>query len=166
MPPPERRTLFVKLKPREPRRPVLLSAVLRGGGREQVGRVRNISSRGLMIEADEPPGVGTILDVSIGATSVVGRVVWRKGNRFGFHSRGTIAARFFLDVAGEQKGHRPAERPARSGPATTEVYRRISRAIQFVSGVGFALGAAAIIGILLHEILIRPMQALSAHLAP
>ena len=50
-------------------------------------------------------------------------------------------------------------------PSRSPDYRFVSRAMQFVAGVGFAVAACAIIVLLLNEMLLAPMQTLSAHLS-
>lgn len=168
MPPPEGRGGFVRPKPREPRSPVLLNALLRGGGEERIVRIRNVSSRGMMIETSEAPDVGVTVEVSVGRVAVLGRIVWRKGRHLGFHSRNTI------DKNDLSKGHCGAQdarradwvrRPSAQSQAGPE-YRLISRATQFVAGIAFALGGCTVIAILLHEMLLKPVQAIAVHLSP
>ncbi|MXP41495.1 hypothetical protein GRI75_07540 [Altererythrobacter soli] len=165
---PEGQSGFVRPKPREPRSPVLLNALLRGGGQERIVRIRNVSSRGMLIETNEAPNVGVTVEVSVGRVSVLGRIVWRKDKQLGFHSRNTI------DKDGLAKGHRAAKEARRSDPSPSPSpgtdraahYRLVSRATQFVAGIAFALGGCTVIAILLHEMLLKPVQALSTHLSP
>jgi hypothetical protein len=168
VPPPECQGGFVRPKPRERRSPVLLNALLRGGGEERIVRIRNVSSRGMMIEASEAPDVGVTVQVSVGRVAVLGRIVWRKGKQLGFHSRSTI------NKDRLSKGHSDAQDARRNDaacsasarPDTGPDYRLISRATQFVAGIAFALGGFAVIAILLHEMLLKPVQALAVHLSP
>jgi hypothetical protein len=108
------------------------------------------------------------VEVSIGRTSVMGRVVWRKGEQFGFHSRSTIDKDCLLSGRCEvQEGHRSRSTDRLSvGPDRERDYRLMSRAIQFIAGIAFALGGCAAIALLLHEMLPTLIQALSAHLSP
>jgi hypothetical protein len=58
------------------------------------------------------------------------------------------------------------DRPLVSRPGQERDYRLISRAIRFLAGIVFAFGGCAIIALLLHVMLLAPIQALSAHLSP
>ena len=167
--PRERRAAFVKPKPREPRTPVMLNALLRGGGQERSVRVRNVSSRGMMIEAHEAgeaPDVGVVVEVRIGGVSWLGRVAWSRGKQFGFHCRSTIDTGLLVGGCGVREGRRADARACRSAASLcAQDYRFVSRAMQFVAGVGFAVASCAIIVLLLNEMLLAPMQTLSAHLS-
>jgi hypothetical protein len=168
IPPPEGRSGFVRPKQREARSPVLLNGLLRGGGEERIVRIKNVSSRGMMIEASEAPDVGVTVEVSVGRVAVLGRIVWRKGKQLGIHSRSTI------DKDRLSKGHRDAQDARRSDWArdpspqsdAAPDYRLISRATQFIAGIAFAIGGCTVIAILLHEMLLKPVQALAVHLSP
>lgn len=166
MHPPEGRGRFVRPKPREPRSPVLLNALLRGGGEERIVRIRNVSSRGMLIETSEAPQVGVTVEVSVGRVAVLGRVVWRKGKQLGFHSRSTIDKdRLSKGHDGAQEARRSARGPSPQAQSGAD-YRLISRATQYAAGIAFALGGCTVIAILLHEMLLKPVQALSVHLSP
>lgn len=165
---PEGRSGFIRPKPREPRSPVLLNALLRGGGKENIVRIRNVSSRGMLIETNEAPDVGVTVEVSVGRVSVLGRIVWRKDKQLGFHSRSTIDKdRLAKGHCAAKEARRPdPSRTPSSGPDREAHYRLMSRATQFVAGIAFALGGCTVIAILLHEVLLKPVEAISTRLSP
>lgn len=47
--------------------------------------VRNVSPEGAMAEAAVPPPSGSYVEIRRGRFSIVARVVWRTGSRFGLH---------------------------------------------------------------------------------
>jgi hypothetical protein len=71
---------------REPRRKVMIRAMMRAEGPRADVCVRDISSRGLMIQANSPPPRGTYVDIDCAGHQIVGIVVWRRGHRFGVNS--------------------------------------------------------------------------------
>jgi hypothetical protein len=71
---------------REPRRKVMIRAMMRADGPRTDVCVRDISSRGLMIQASAPPPRGTYVDIDCAGHQIVGIVVWHRGHRFGVNS--------------------------------------------------------------------------------
>ena len=65
------------LQKRHPRRSrVLLSARLENAGRQQDVRIRDLSIKGALLEAVDPPPVGEEIMLSCGDTSLRGKVAW------------------------------------------------------------------------------------------
>lgn len=152
---------------RESRRPVLLRASLRAGVRDRVAYVKNVSSHGMMIEARPAPHVGQTVEIGVGRVLVIGRIVWQSGDRFGIYSRNPIDVSALLKARhdGEER-HAPRPHGTASESKKPRDYRLVARSMQFAASVGFALAACTAVAILLHEILVKPMQALSAQLTP
>src|SRR5690349_1803152 len=78
---------------REPRRKVMIRATMRAGGPRTDVCIRDISSRGMMIQASAPPPRGTFVDVDCAGQQIVGLVVWRKAHRFGVQTRDRLNVR-------------------------------------------------------------------------
>jgi hypothetical protein len=70
-------------KAREPRQVTATPARLNSDGRWQDICIRNISSRGMMVEVQNPPPRGHYLEVRKGGHVIVGRVVWSTGSHVG-----------------------------------------------------------------------------------
>lgn len=68
---------------REPRKATATPARLNSDGRWQDVCIRNISSRGMMVEVQHPPPRGHYLELRRGAHVIVGRVVWSTGYHVG-----------------------------------------------------------------------------------
>ena len=71
---------------REPRRKVMIRAAMRAEGPRADVCVRDISSRGLMVQASAPPPRGTYVEIDCAGHQIVGIVVWRRAHRFGVNS--------------------------------------------------------------------------------
>lgn len=72
---------------RETRRQVFLRAMIRAGRQPSPICVRNISSRGMLLQAACPPQRGTYVEILLGRHVIVARVVWAKERRFGVQTR-------------------------------------------------------------------------------
>jgi hypothetical protein len=62
---------------------VLLTAKVSANGVDTEVRLRNLSQKGALLEADRPPQLGTDLVFERGETKVKARVAWVSGQRFG-----------------------------------------------------------------------------------
>ncbi|WP_165271696.1 PilZ domain-containing protein [Pelagerythrobacter rhizovicinus] len=152
-----------KAKLREPRTSATLYATLRVHGRERAACIRNLSPRGMMIEAGSIPLVGQRIEVRVGRTILLGRVVWRKVDRFGVHFPHRIDVAYLL--------HRNRRRTAQvalgiCGTGGSRDYHLVARTIQFAASIGIALSVTATIAWVLHEALASPMQTIASSLSP
>src|ERR1044072_4569409 len=77
-------------KPREPRQKVVLPARMRAGAGQVDVCIRDVSSRGMLIQAGVPPPRGTYVEIMRPGYSVTGRVIWSNPHKFGSQSRETI----------------------------------------------------------------------------
>jgi len=82
--------------------------------------IHNVSSRGLMAGCDQPPAVGSYVEIRRGTIVIVGRVQWNKGRFFGMRSQDRLSVKALVDEP------RLASRPVRAN-ATPEHDRRAER---------------------------------------
>ena len=75
------------MKQREPRRNVLIRARMRNGPSWADVNIRNISSRGLMVQATSSPPRGSYVELRRGRHAIVARVAWSSGPRFGLQTQ-------------------------------------------------------------------------------
>lgn len=75
------------MRPREARIPVMIASRMRADGRWCDVRIHNISSRGMLLAADEAPGVGAYVEIRRGTQIIIGRVMWAKDRYFGLRSQ-------------------------------------------------------------------------------
>lgn len=82
--------------------------------------IHNVSSRGLMAGCDQPPTIGSYVEIRRGTLVIVGRVQWSKGRFFGMRSQDRLSVKALIDEP------RLAGRPARAD-AKAEGDRRADR---------------------------------------
>lgn len=90
-------------KPREPRQKVVLPARMRTAAGQVDVCIRDISSRGMLIQAGVPPPRGTYVEIARSGYSVTGRVVWSKHHKFGIQAQGRISMAAVLERRGTSR---------------------------------------------------------------
>ena len=157
------------MKPRETRHKVLVRARINAGAGWHDGCILNVSSRGLLLQADDPPVKGSYLEIRRGALVIVARVVWTKNHRFGVKSQDelpidAIAHNIEAPVVG--KGVRVGERrqSARTQVSAATRSRHQGRTMEYVFVVSLAVVAAGIVGSEVHALLAAPAEAVTAAL--
>ena len=167
------------MKAREPRRKVLIRARMRVGGVWGDVTIRNISSRGLLVEAASPPTRGTYIDVRRGRHIIIARVAWTGDREFGVQTQDRLnvdavigeprAAAVDFKVASAQDP--TVER--RTVPRTSvqaQIARRADASRLFARVFDFAClaGAAALMAVVMasvaSELLSRPLVEVSKKL--
>lgn len=131
--------------------------------------IRNISTKGLMLQADAAPPRGTYVEIVGAEQTIVGRVVWAKDRRFGIHS--CVA----IDVAAAIGGI-PA-RPSHPGPTSrraapcaaiarpsVESHRMLAKVMEFVAIGGFAAMLVVALAMASYGALSRPFERVSFQL--
>lgn len=163
------------LKTREPRRKVLIAARMRVGARWGDVRILDLSKRGMLVQAAEPPERGTYLEVRRGAQAIVARVVWSAGNRFGAYTQDPLNVDALVQEADAPdcgspvpSEARPAERRsafrAPSAGERHERHRWLARAVEFACVASFGFGVAMVLGESLRQALAAPLSVTSAAL--
>lgn len=160
------------VKPRESRRSVMISARLRHGTAWSDARILNISSRGLLVRAQQSPRRGSYVELYKGQHRIIARVVWTQDERFGVHTQDWLPVDSITMGIEPPPAAAPAagsvERRLRSREATAaerhEQSRRRSRAIEFlcIAAVGVAVAAFAFDAI--GQTLARPLAEVSQRL--
>ncbi|VXC53688.1 PilZ domain-containing protein [Sphingomonas sp. 8AM] len=82
--------------------------------------IHNVSSRGLMAGCDQPPAIGSYVEIRRGTLVIVGRVQWNKGRFFGLRSQDRLSVKALIDEP------RLASRPVRTD-TSVENDRRAER---------------------------------------
>ena len=75
------------MNPREQRLKCMIKARMRLDGVWKDVCIRNISSRGMLLQAGSPPPRSTYVEVYRGRHVIVARVAWSKDTRFGIHTQ-------------------------------------------------------------------------------
>ena len=138
------------MKPREPRKKVMIKARMRVGAAWSDACILDMSSRGLMIQASDPPPGGSYLELRRGRHVIVARVMWSRDRRAGLRAQDVLPTEAIISepdhsagppiVAGVERRVEPAARVVR--PTAHEQNRWRSRAWEFAS-VAFVGGVLA-----------------------
>lgn len=161
------------VKPRAPRRKVMIKARMRLGASWGQVCILNISERGLGMQAAAPPVRGTYVEVRRGHHALIGCVTWAKGHRFGVRTQDCIAIDTIIGEpdlsqlpANEEAAAAPFERRAAPRPASerAERNRYLGRGLEFSFLVLLGISAAALAFETVHEALAAPISNVSAAL--
>lgn len=161
------------MRAREPRISVWIPSRMQAGAVWVDVCIHNISSRGLLVQAEQPPEPGTYIDIRRGTQIIIGRAVWRKDRYFGVRAQERLNVDSIINEP--RLTSRPAvacadgAKPERRAPAraTTQadVAARLESSKRFASAFQFGLilagcGAAAIFcAYEVRQVLSRPMIA-------
>ena len=159
------------VKTREPRRTVFVPARMRVGSAWSDVCIRNVSSRGMMLQSDSPPPRGSYVEVRRGTQVVIGRAVWVGGRALGVRTQDRVPIEAIVNeprrTAAPSEGERRADRDR---TAAVDAAKRAARSQRFASAFQFAviavagLGAAGLAATKVYEVLSRPAIAIQAAL--
>lgn len=154
---------------REQRRKVLIRARMRAGGPPAEVCIRDISTKGLMLQANAPPPRGTYIEIVGAEQTIVGRVVWAKDRRFGMHTCDAIDVAAALRGIPARPPHLgPPSRPATFAPAIAranpESRRALAKAMEFVVIGAFAAALIVVLASTAYATLSRPFDDAAVHL--
>lgn len=167
------------MKPREPRRDVLIQARMRVGGSRCDVCIRNISSRGLLVQAATAPSRGAYVEIFSGPHTIVGRVVWQKNRRFGIQTQDRLDVSMVIELsarlpnardlrsAARLSGRCRSDRPARTAAEVAqrlERSRRMSAALEFGCLAACGAAAAALTVSVVFETFSRPLESVASQL--
>jgi hypothetical protein len=167
------------MKAREPRLTCVIKARMRLHGVWRDVCIRNISSRGMLIQAASAPPRGTYVEVYRGRHVIVARVAWSKDHRFGVHTQDRLNLDALLqepDASGinykdKLKAEPAFERRATPRPRQADLRWRAERSRFFSKALEFAcVGATGAAAALLvfdtaSGVLARPVAAVTAELS-
>ena len=157
------------MKPREHRHKVLARAQVRAGLLLPAEAcVRDVSSRGMLIQSAFPPRRGTYVEIILARQTVTGRVIWSKGRRFGISTRervdlGAIVSGFQGGPAPQAANH-IAVRKKPSPGGRGALARTNGKMLEFGSLVVTALAMVAVAGALVQQTLGETVQAIMSNL--
>ena len=162
------------MKEREARRKVLIPARMRWDGAWQSGKVRNVSSHGMMINMPGPPEPGTYVEVQLGATTHAARAVWTSGLAVGLRSREVIDLESLHMNSGrapartmiQQRGKLVAQTYQPAVRQRHEESRWLASLFQYATFVAVALCAASFVAWEVHKTLSASTSAISTALKP
>ena len=164
------------MRPREPRRKVLLNARMRLGASWGNARILNISSRGLLIEGESAPPRGSYVEVRRGQHVIVARVIWTDSSRFGLFTQDPLSVEQIVSEPNRAAAPCPGTDAAlverRSAARIQEAHaqrldasRQAGRAFQFAAMVAFGTSAAVAAYEGVQQSLACPMSQVTAALS-
>ncbi|HEY0630188.1 MAG TPA: PilZ domain-containing protein [Sphingomicrobium sp.] len=160
------------MKPREPRRNVMIAARMRTGADWSDACILNMSSKGMLLHSEDAPVRGSYLEIRRGAHIIIGRVVWSKPNRFGIQAQDHIP----VDGLVQNSDRSPTTDATATGIVERRAYSRsvqlaheksrtIGRLIEFGTFLMVAALATVLVGGVAVEIIFEPMAKAEGALA-
>lgn len=164
------------MKPREPRLKCVIKGRMRLNSLWSDVCIRNISSRGMLLQAGSPPPRGTYVEVYRGRHVIVACVAWAKDNRFGIQTQDRLDVQAILgepdrsgtNYADAIKKHPTFERRSAPRPTQSELAWRAERNRFKAKVVEFACIAsvAGSVGLILFDtitdVVSKPVAQISA----
>ena len=131
--------------------------------------IRDISTKGLMLQADAAPPRGTYVEIVGAEQTIVGRVVWAKDRRFGMHCCDPIDVAATIRGIPARPSHlspplRPATPHAAIARPCVEFHRMLAKAMEFVVIGGFAAMLVVALASATYGALSRPFERASFYL--
>lgn len=146
------------VRPREERISVIIPSRMRVANCWSDVCIRNISSRGLLVASNDPPPLGSYVEIRRGTQIIVARAVWTRGQYFGLRSQEKLPVQQIISeprltsrpqvavADGAAPGERRSDRRRTTGEdiaAREERSRRFASAFQFTLFGAAGLGVAA-----------------------
>ncbi len=166
------------MKPREQRVKCVVIARMRLNQRWNDVCIRNISTRGLLIQAAFAPPRGTYVEVCRGHHTIVARVVWAKNHRFGIQTQERLNPEALLKepnlsaaaCTSKADTRPPFDRRKSPRPSQADIRwkaeqnRFLSQALQFACIGALGASAALLIFDTVSDVLSQPATVLAAEL--
>lgn len=150
------------MRAREHRQKVLIRARMRAGGLPTDICIRDISSRGMLIQSGIAPQRGTYIEIITPTETIVGRVVWGDDERFGINTRDKVHVAMMVggrrSAVTDQAPRAVLRSVAASARPTFEVKSAGSRMFEFAILAAFAAAAVATLGSAAYQTLARPFE--------
>lgn len=160
------------MKNREARQSVILSVRIRQDTGWKDASLRNLSSRGAMLQMDAPPPKGSFIEIRRGEALMVGQVRWSDGDRCGLRMQDKVPLASLLspryqpadDLVAAGKVERRAQVRVMSPAEIAERSRYKSALFQRLTLIAGALAAAIFLMTMMMELAGKPMATIAAHL--
>jgi len=133
--------------------------------------IRDISSRGLMLQGAAPPPRGTYVEIVGAEQTIVGCVIWSKDRRFGVRTRDRIdVSAAICGIPARPSDQGPALRsralctaiaPTRTIPGSN---RALGKAVEFIVLAAFAAVLVAAMAMAMFQALSKPAEHIQFHL--
>ena len=164
---------IVAWKAREPRRRVRLHGRLRQEYDWLDISIRDLSKRGLIAEATNPPSRGHYIEIRRYDQILIGRVVWQSGRKFGVLLANPINMQAVIEGCCSPDSDKD-RRNYRSRPVTCSAriidkpsdWRWLSQTMERISIAGIGAAICAMLAFAVLDFVSTPASAISATLSP
>lgn len=156
-----------RMKPREPRRKVMVEARMNHGSRWEDIRILDVSTGGLCLRGDNAPQRGAYVELHRGCHRIIARVVWSHDETFGVVAQDRVPVEALIKNSKVAVAVDWSAVDRRSVPRHADVHDRsrfASRALQAGTFVVGGACAALLTVSLAYEALAGPMHSISAAL--
>ncbi len=148
-------------RPREERITVLIPSRMRLESQWRDVVIHNVSSRGLMAGCDQPPAVGSYVEIRRGTIVIVGRVQWNKGRFFGMRSQDRLSVKALIDEP--RLANRPAQRSDGNAESDRRAERRLAHEAQMARKVERSRSFASMFQFVVLVLVGLTMAGIAAH---
>ena len=151
-------------KARPPRKQVRLHGRLRQEYDWLDISIRDLSNRGLMAEADDPPGRGHYIEIRRYNQVLIGRVVWKSGRKFGVLLAENIDMQAIIE--GSSGNSTNDRRNYQSRPVPCSDWQWLGHTFERVAVTAMGVALCAMLVFAIFDFVSTPASAISAALAP
>lgn len=163
------------MKSREPRRKVVIGARIRVAESWGDALILNMSSRGLLIQSNQPPKRGSYVELRRGRYVIIARAVWAGDGRFGVQTQDVIPIEAVLREPDRSSGPPIASSPpeerrvavreaGRNSAKRHEDSRIAARILEFSCFIFIGAMAASLVFFAVADALANPLHAVTAAL--
>lgn len=161
------------MKTREPRQSIMVPVRIRQDAKWSDASIRNVSSRGMMLQMEDPPPKGSFIEIRRQQAVMIGQVRWSGDGRCGVRTQDSIPIAYLTSKAASAGVPRPDQAGAVDRRASVRVltpqevaensrikamlFERLSFAAAVVIG-------ALVLASLLYGVLSKPFAAIAARL--
>ncbi len=159
-------------KARAPRKQVRLHGRLRQEYDWQDISIRDLSNRGLMAEADDPPGRGHYIEIRRYNQILVGRVVWKSGRKFGVLLADKIDMQAIIEGSSDKSTNDRRNYQSRPVPCSARIidkpsdWQWLGHTFERVAVTAMGVALCAMLVFAIFDFVSTPASAISAALAP
>ncbi len=158
---------------REPREPVILAARIRLDSGWVDATIRNVSTKGMMIEMSSPPPRGSFMEIRRGSAIVVGQVRWVAQDCCGLLAQGRVPVAqlkrdprlaYKPNADGSVQVERRAEARILSAEEVAERSRLKAMLVQKAIIAAAGIAGVCFVGSLMLGVIEKPMESIEKHL--
>ncbi|HET9511383.1 MAG TPA: PilZ domain-containing protein [Sphingomonas sp.] len=159
-----------RVKPREPRQTIAVTARMKSADGWQDVAIRNVSAHGMRVSVATPPKRGAYIELRRATQVIIARAMWVQGNEFGVRTQDRIdipalinpnAAKAEAMLEEARSDRRRLPRPEDSARKTHGIVQKL----QYAAFGAAVMAGAAYAAVTVSTVLGNPMHAVSRALS-